>query len=187
MDARQTGREGCRQAEGEDWWRAEQGEEAGRTRRSGPCGGGGGGAAQACGTGAAGRGGHCSGLEAAAQRGSAAASPRTSCCARAVRTRASADARAHTHTRSCTQTRVRARSRSRRPAPAPAPAPAPIKRLFGSREAARAIFEAGYVEQYRAELEEELKDGPSPTTYLPPEHTTHEAYLRAHLVASREE
>ena len=72
-------------------------------------------------------------------------------------------------------------------APAPAPAPAPIKRLFGSREAARAIFEAGYVEQYRAELEEELKDGPSPTTYLPPEHTTHEAYLRAHLAKSEAE
>ena len=66
-------------------------------------------------------------------------------------------------------------------APAPTPAPARIKRLYikrliGSREAARAIFEAGFVEQCRAKLEEELNTGPSsPSQWDPPGYANREA------------
>ena len=67
-------------------------------------------------------------------------------------------------------------------APAPAPAPSRIKRLLGSREAARAIFEAGFVEQCRMRLEEELKTGPSsPSEWDPPGYANREAVLRAEL------
>jgi hypothetical protein len=67
-------------------------------------------------------------------------------------------------------------------APAPAPAPAPVKRLFGSRDASLAIVGAGYVECYRAKLEEELKTGP--TDFSHPDYSSYEAYLRAHIEES---
>ena len=72
--------------------------------------------------------------------------------------------------------------------PTSAPAPAPVKRLFGSREAAAAICDASEVEQYMANLEEELVVGPSGPSQDPWSgswYATHEAYLRASLEKSR--
>ena len=65
---------------------------------------------------------------------------------------------------------------------APAPAPAGVRRLFGSREASSAIIAVGYVEIYRAQLEEELKTGPRDFDH--PDYVNFEAYLRAFLEQS---
>ena len=65
---------------------------------------------------------------------------------------------------------------------APAPAPAGVRRLFGSREASSAIIAVGYVEIYRAQLEEELNTGPSDFDH--PDYVNLEAYLRAFLEQS---
>ena len=74
------------------------------------------------------------------------------------------------------------------PVSAPAPAPARIKRLCGSREAARAIYSASDVEQFRAQVEEVQKDGEPFGPYSGPyKYTTYEAYYRGELEQSEVE